>query len=148
MEPLKFEKTLAEYYQDIPKSYGELYEKTAGKLDIEIPKPNFREGAQRFKKGGEGSLKEGKKGYLRETEYGLINACFLPETDTIKDIREELIDAWFNAMVANFKWPDSRHIEELLEMLAECITWLNKIDRWGQLYVDMDNGVDYDKPEV
>lgn len=129
--PLTFNKPLEEYIDDIPKSYDDLVNRTLKALDFKIPASYLAEGKKRF----EGATEE----YLRDTPFGKINACWLPETDTLKDIREELIDALFNAMVMNFKRPDSQHVEELIGIIAETLTWLSKIERWGELYVENGN---------
>lgn len=45
----------------------------------------------------------GSKEYQRPSPWGETNACYLPETDTLKDVEEELLDAMFNVMVLYWK---------------------------------------------
>jgi len=86
-----------EYY-DPPKSYDQMY----NNMNVSLPNQYYNEGLERYRKGSEEYM-------VHVGDDIMVNHCFLKSTDTIKDIEEELIDAFFNCMVGYWKYKDERY---------------------------------------
>lgn len=110
----------------VPESYRNLYWNlgrsfpAAEIIRMSLPAHLYDEGERRFE--------EGSKEYLQETEYGEINACYHPATDTAQDIREELLDAYFNAMVYAWKFPEKKEACQLIKSIVDCLIQLEVLD--------------------
>lgn len=65
--------------------------------------------------------------YSRDTIWGKVNACWLPETDSFKDLEEELVDSYFNMLIIMWKNPQSQLMFSLLESIAAVLEFCWKV---------------------
>lgn len=105
--------------KEVPQDYNDLY-RTFG---VDIPQKYQLWGYERFEIGG--------REYARETEYGVVNACWLPTTDTVKEFEEEILDSYFNALVLRWRNPKSTFFQWLVEKTAEILNEIATVEAEG-----------------
>lgn len=98
--------------RQVPKDYWELASNVQFFVN-NVPGHYLTWGNRRYERG---SLE-----YTHESRFGPINDCYLPETDAIKDIEEELIDAMFNTMVLYWKGQSSPASGELVRAITAAL---------------------------
>jgi hypothetical protein len=94
----------------VPRNYNELLQ-YAPLRRSEISESYIAWGALRYERGS--------REYQRDSPYGRTNACYLPETDTIKDVEEELLDAFFNILVLYWKMDSGASRTNLRYLLSD-----------------------------